>query len=300
MFFYRIVLSVILCFAALSAQVNGKIPADTYAPDTFPIIRQSCKTPGSVRIVSFNVRCTDVNGVPQKQRADVVRKTICDLVPDSAGLQEVTDDWVKDLKKIPGTAMVGEGREGGYGEGCYILYNSLKWKCLDSGTFWLSETPQTPSFGWDADCKRVCTWAKLRNRLTGETYVHVNSHFDHRGKVAVVEEAKMVTAFIGENFSDLPVVFTADLNAKPDSASYRIMTETLADARLCAADKQEYGTFHGTHPETMADYYIDYVLTKPDAEAAAYRTVTVGVNGRFVSDHFPIYADVRFDRAGCN
>lgn len=297
MFFYRIVLSLILCFAALSAQISGDVPADTYAPDTFPIIRQSCKARDCVRVVSFNVRCTDVNGVPQKERADVVRKTICDLAPDSAGLQEVTEAWVKDLKKIPGCAMVGEAREGGgRGEGCYILYNSLKWKCLDSGTFWLSETPDTPSLGWDAACKRVCTWAKLRNRLTGETYVHVNSHFDHKGRVAVTEEAKMVSAFIGENFGDLPVVFTADLNAKPDSESYRIMTESLADARLCAADKQEYGTFHGTHPETMADYYIDYVLTGPGAEAAVYRTVTVGVNGRFVSDHFPIYADVRFGR----
>jgi endonuclease/exonuclease/phosphatase family metal-dependent hydrolase len=95
----------------------------------------------------------------------------------------------------------------------------------------------------------------------------------------------------------MPVVFTADLNAKPDSEPYRIMTETLEDARVNAADKQEYGTFHGTHPETMADRYIDCILMKPGVESAVYRTVTVGVNGRFVSDHFPIYADVRFGGA---
>ena len=295
MFFYRIFLSVILCFAALTAQVKGEIPADTYTPDTFPIIRQSLKTPCSVRVVSFNIRCADVNGVQPKERADIVLKTICDLAPDSAGLQEVTGEWVKYLKKIPGCGMVGEGRDGGgHGEGCYILYNELKWKCLDSGTFWLSETPDEPSFGWDAACRRVCTWIVLQNRLTGKTYAHVNSHFDHQGKVAVKEEAKMVNAFIDEHFCDMPVVFTADLNAKPDSEPYRIMTESLADARLNAAEKQEYGTFHGTHPETMAEYYIDYVLTRPGIEVPVYRTVTAGVNGRFVSDHFPIYADVRF------
>ncbi len=295
MFAYRVFISIVLCFAALTAQVRGEIPADTYSPDTFPIIRQAVRTPGDVRIVSFNIRCTDVAGVPKNERTDIVRKAICDMYPDSAGLQEVTDDWFRSLQKIPGTAMVGEGRDGGgHGEGCYILYNSNKWKCLDSGTFWLSETPDEPSFGWDAACRRVCTWAILRNRLTGETYAHVNSHFDHKGRVAVVEEAKMVRDFIDTHFADLPVVFTADLNAKPDSESYRILTEQLADARLTAQEKQEYGTFHGTHPETMADYYIDHILLKSGAQAHSYRTVTVGVNHRFVSDHFPIYADVRF------
>ena len=224
-----------------------------------------------------------------------MRKTICDLYPDSAGLQEVTDDWLRSLEKIPGTALVGEGRDGdGRGEGCYILYNSNKWKCLDSGTFWLSETPDVPSFGWDAACRRVCTWALLQNRVTGEQYAHVNSHFDHKGRIAVVEEAKMVVDFINTHFGDVPVVFTADLNATPESESYRIMTQTLSDARLNAEEKQEYGTFHGTHPETHADYYIDCILTGSGTQVKSYRTVTVGVNGRFVSDHFPIYADLRF------
>lgn len=296
MFFYRIILSLILCFAAISAQVNGQIPADTYTPDTFPIIRQTIRTPGAKRIVSFNIRCADVNGVPQKKRTDIVCKAICDLMPDSAGLQEVTDEWVASLKEIRGCALVGEGRDGnGHGEGCYILYNSNVWKCLDSGTFWLSETPDVPSFGWDADCRRVCTWALLQNRVTGEQYAHVNTHFDHKGRIAVVEEAKMVNAFIDAHFDGIPVVFTADLNATPESESYRIMTEHLSDARLNAEKKQEYGTFHGTHPETHADYYIDYILTAGSTRVLNYRTVTVGVNGRFVSDHFPIYADLRFD-----
>jgi endonuclease/exonuclease/phosphatase family metal-dependent hydrolase len=138
----------------------------------------------------------------------------------------------------------------------------------------------------------VCTWAKLKNRFTGEIYVHVNSHFDHISEEARVAGAGIVSRFIAENFADVPVVFTADMNAQEQSDTYGIMTADLKDARYAAADAVSYGTFHGCSPETYADYTIDYVLCSPDIRVQTYRVVTKGVDGRFTSDHFPLYADL--------
>ena len=295
MLIYRCIIAMILVFTSLFASMKGdEKPADTFDPDTLTIIEIEEKPRDAVRVASFNIRCADVNGVQVKDRRLIVSKEICDLGADSIGLQEATDEWIKQIKKIPGFGVVGEGRDGGKGEGCQILYNRSRWKLLDSGTFWLSETPDEPSMGWDAACPRICTWALLQNRLTGEKYAHVNSHFDHKGRIAVVEEAKIITAFIDENFDGIPIVFTADLNSTPDSEAYAIMTENLEDTRLTAADIKAFGTFHAAHPETHADSVIDYVLTSPGVEALAYRTVTAGVSGRFVSDHFPVYADLKF------
>lgn len=290
--------SLILGLTARVGMIGKGTPADTFEPDTFPIIRAAAKQTDAVRVASFNLRCTDVNGVPMKDRTAIVLKQICDIAPDSIGLQEVTEAWLKEVKKLPGYAVAGEARDGdGKGEGNQILYNKLRYTCLDSGTFWLSETPDEPSYGWDAACRRVCTYVFLQNRLTGDVYAHVNSHFDHMGKEAVVKEARMVADFIRSEYSGVPVVFTADLNSRPDSEPYAIMTERLLDTRLTAKDAQMFGTFHAVHPGTHAEHYIDYVLCSPDTEVLTYRTVTAGECGRFVSDHFPIYADVRFPDA---
>ena len=123
-------------------------------------------------------------------------------------------------------------------------------------------------------------------------YVHVNTHFDFRGEVAMPKEAEQITAFLAERFADVPIVFTADMNATPNSVPYRIMTQALTDTRLAAPDSQSFGTYHDAQPERYADEIIDYVLCSRDVTPLTYRTVTEGVNGRFVSDHFPIYADV--------
>ena len=294
----RNLLAVLLCFSMLTWPGKAKTPpADTFTQGTFPIIEIGKKPSGAVRIASFNVRCADVNGVLVEQRKTIVRKQIRHLKADSVGLQEVTDEWAKDLRRLLCYRMVGEGRDGGCGEGCQILYNALRYQCVDSGTFWLSDTPEVPSFGWDAACRRVCTWALLKNRFTDERYVHVNTHLDHQGAVAVKEGAKMVSGFIAERFGDVPVVFTADLNATPESKAYRILTKNLTDTRRTAPDKHEYGTFHGTQPETHADHYIDTVLCSPEWSVRCYRTVTAGENGRFVSDHFPIYADLNLNQS---
>ena len=288
-------------FLAISAAFGTLFPyADTYQQDVFPIIGVDEKAEDAVRIMSFNIRCRDVNGVPASQRRMLALEEILRVAPDSLGVQEATPAWMFWLQQLPQYGIVGECRDGkGRGEACPVLYNREKYKLIDHDTFWLSETPDEVSYGWDAACRRTCTWVLLENKQDGTRYAHINTHFDNVGRTAVRESAKMISAFIAEKFAGVPVVFTADMNATPGSTGYRIMTESLADARLTAPDCTDecrtIYTYHDGKPHGDELLILDYVLYGAGVNALSYRTVTEGVNGRFVSDHFPIYADVRFD-----
>lgn len=285
---------------AVSAAFGTLVPyGDAYKEGTFPIIGVGEKAEDAVRVMSFNIRSADVNDVPASRRRLPALEEILRIAPDSLGVQEATPEWMFWLRQMPQYGIVGECRDGKrQGEACPVLYDRKKYKLIDHDTFWLSETPDEVSYGWDAACRRTCTWALLENRQDGTHYVHVNTHFDHVGTTAVRESAKMISAFIAERFADVPVVFTADLNARPGSEGYNIMTETLFDARLTAPDCTDecraLGTFHDGKPEGRKLSQIDYILCGEGVTALSYRTVTDGVNGRFVSDHFPIYADLHF------
>ncbi len=291
---------VILVMALISLFLTPKADqyADWYGEHEFPIIAAENQKPGTVRVMSYNIRCWDVNGEPVAQRTDPGARQILEVMPDSVGIQEATAEWMRCLdEKLTLYAWVGVDRDYGGdalsgGEVNPIFYLKSRYKLLDSGTFWLSDTPDVPSFGPGAACRRVCTWAKLQNRLTGEIYVHVNSHFDHVSEEARVAGAEIVSAYIAEHFADVPVVFTADMNARAKEPAYATMTANLVDAALVADDAVTYGTFHGCEPETHADYTIDYILCSPDVHVKSFRVVTKGVDGRFTSDHFPLYADV--------
>ena len=283
---------------SLFSSLSGKEFADSYAGHDFAIISAAEQAEGTTRIMSFNIRCGDVNGVKVPQRTGIGVRQILEVMPDSLGIQEATAEWMKALKsKLTLYDWVGIEREKGEpadksGESCPIFYLKAKYTLVDHGDFWLSETPGEPSYGPGAACRRICTWARLKDKSTGKEYVHVNTHFDHVSEDARVFGANAVTDFIKANFTDVPVVFTADINTFEGLEAYSTLTSVFDDTRKTARNCEYYGTFHACSPETHADYTIDFVLCPQGAEVKEYRTVTKGVDGRFVSDHFPIYADI--------
>lgn len=295
--FIQKAVSLLLSFVSLFITVKGGQWADSAEGHDFPRIGVTEKEDGTVRVMSFNVRVSDVNGVEQKKRRNIVERQINEILPDSFGVQEANRDWMKKLAlMLPQYGHVGvdrdTGKKRGGGEYAAVFYLKSKYKVVDSGNFWLSETPDEPSYGPGAACRRVCTWAVLADKSTGQKYVHVNTHFDHVSEDARVLAGEYVNNYIKNSFEGIPVVFTADLNTTSDGAAYAKMTENLNDARITAADCEAYGTFHGLNPEGHSDYNIDFILCSPQITVKTYRTVTEGVDGRFVSDHFPIYADI--------
>lgn len=250
-----------------------------------------------MRIMSFNIRCGNVGSDTWEDRIGIVCQTMLESGADSIGVQEATPEWMKVLNENISDkyAYVGIGRDDGKNEGEYsaVFYLKDKYTPLDSGTFWLSQTPDEPSFGWDAVCKRVCTWVLLQNKETGKKYVHLNTHFDHIGVEARRNSVDMIVRK-AKDFGSTPVVFTADMNVVQGSENYNqfVNSGVLADTKFAAPDTMNYCTYHDTHPEKNKDEIIDYVMINDGFSAVKYRVVTDGIDGRFVSDHYPIYADL--------
>ena len=257
------------------------------------------KDDGVLRIMTFNIRCTNLGPVPKFARHTVVVDTINKSNADSFGVQEATPSWMKYLLETLEDKydFVGGGRNNGKNSGEYsaIFYLKDKYNLVDSGTFWLSETPETPSKGWDASFNRICTWAVLENKETGEKYAHFNSHFDHRGEEARLNSVDLILDRISE-YEDLPVVFTADMNIKEGTSAYTRMLESriLTDTKYTAKDTMNYLTFHDITPSEHTDSILDYVMVNDKFDVEVYRVVTAGIDGKYVSDHFPVYADIKF------
>lgn len=248
----------------------------------------------TVRIMSFNIRCGEY-----KKRKDIVPQLIAEYAPDSVGIQECTYEWYLNLtENLTDYTFVGVGRDsGGIGEDCgeisAVLFRKDKYELVDSGTFWLSETPDEVSYGWDAACRRVCTWVILKNIETGEEYAHVNTHLDHEGNEARINGSKMVAEH-ALTF-DMPTVLTGDFNFKKSNSLYDGIIETgLRDTQDLAASAMNGKTYHDYKGGEDGEP-IDYIFVNDKIEdVSVYKIIREKYANKHTSDHYPIYADMKF------
>lgn len=253
----------------------------------------------SVWAMSFNVRQdTATDGADAwPNRREFVASTVRLHRPDVVGLQEPLAHQFEYLREtLPGYGWVGVGRLGGdEGEFSPVGYRRDRFDCLDSETFWLSETPaEAGSVGWDASHARVVTWVRLRDRERGAEFHHYNTHFDHTGASARRESAGLLC----ERLPDGDVVVTGDLNCEPGSPPYRLLVggedAPLRDAKAVARHGHHgpEGTFHEFTGEPGPR--IDYVLVSPSIEVRQHATLADRRDGRYPADHFPVLAELQF------
>lgn len=259
--------------------------------------REPVKEDNTMRIMSFNILCYGEGEDVWTKRINAVTGTIKAAAPDSFGVQEATPEWMTALKAaLPMYACVGVGRDDGKnkGEHSAVFYLRAKYKASDAHTFWLSETPEKPSFGWEAACRRICTYVLLENRGTGERYIHANTHLDHVSAAARSEGVRLITERLSA-FGDVPCVLTGDFNATEDSEVYRAVTGgVFADSKYLAADSMEGRTFHNFAGEG-AGSPIDFVfVTREHFDVAKYTIMNQKIGDRYASDHFALYADIAF------
>ena len=243
-----------------------------------------------VRIMSFNVRDGEFD------REEIVPQVVADYMPDSVGFQECEGTWYLTLKTyLPDYKIIGVGRWTGIqqlSESTAIMYRKDKYKLVDWGTFWLSETPYVPSIGWDAQYARTCTWAILENKETGKQYAHFNTHLDNVGWEARINGLEMILSKIAE--LDMPVVLTGDFNFSPGTASYRLLTEALKDVSAIAEVADSGGTAHG-YAGGIGTSPIDFICVNDKIDTVkTYKIIRDKYNDRYVSDHYPIYSDMVF------
>ena len=195
----------------------------------------------------------------------------------------------------------GKGRDDGKkaGEFCAIYYNKTKLELLEEATFWLSETPETPSKGWDAAIKRVCTYGLLKLKHNDAMFWVFNTHFDHIGEQARRESISLILKKITEiNVQGYPVILMGDLNLEPQHSSIQFLSSKMDDTHLLAANNAfgPEGTFNGFRFNDPVTRRIDYIFTsRNDFKVLKYGILSDSKNLRYPSDHLPVFVRLKLN-----
>ncbi|MBI2427477.1 MAG: endonuclease/exonuclease/phosphatase family protein [Ignavibacteriales bacterium] len=226
--------------------------------------------------------------------------------PDMVGMQEVLKhqlDFV--VRELPEYGWFGVGRDDGKAAGEYmaVLYRKERFDTLRTSTFWCSENPDEPGLGWDAACNRTVTWGKFQDRSDRTEFFFFNTHFDHVGVKARKESAKLLMSKISALSGNDRVVITGDFNSTPSDEPYGIIVDPNAKKRFfdsrTVSRQRPHGpkaTFNGFNPTTVSAEPIDYIFVSDRITVLAHGTIAELIDGRFPSDHFPVIADIVFDR----
>jgi endonuclease/exonuclease/phosphatase family metal-dependent hydrolase len=262
-------------------------------------------TPFAFAQVDFNVATYNLRYDNPKDgknvwpaRRDAMRALVRYHGFDLWGTQEGLENQLADLDTLNEYARVGVGRDDGKqaGEHSAIFYRRERFALEDHGDFWLSATPDKPSMGWDARCcKRLVTWARLRDKPSGQLFLVLNAHFDHEGVVARRESARLLVERSRALAGKLPLIVLGDFNSTPDSEVVATLSATLRDARAIS-QTPAYGpleTFNDFDISQPAQERIDYVFLSPQWQVLRYAVLTDSMEARYPSDHFPVVARLR-------
>ena len=253
-----------------------------------------------LKVMSYNIRLgTAKDGTNSwEYRYPATALMLKDQMPDVFGVQEAFDFQVKFItENIKDYDCVGVGRDNGKSEGEHmsIFWNKKNVKMLKWGTFWLSETPEKPSKGWDAKCKRTATWALMKDKKTGKHFYYVNTHLDHRGSEARRQGLNLIVSRIDEiNQKGYPMVLTGDFNMKPDDAALTGLEQRMQSARKIAPKTDNHATLN-LWGKGKADMVIDYIYVSGFSACPEYHTVNEKYGQwKYISDHYPVYAKLIF------
>lgn len=257
-----------------------------------------------LRAMTYNIRLDLASDGANAwaHRKEMVAALIRHEAPDLLGMQEVLLGQKQDLEKaLPDYQLVGVARDDGREKGEYssLAFRRDRFELIDSGTFWLSETPSAPGKGWDAAYPRIATWAVLRDRGSRQSIRIVNSHFDHVGVVARHQSAALLLRWLKEGTrASLPTILMGDFNSTPDDNGYRLLADTqssgLRDARL-ASRAPAYGppgTFNAFKIDSNAVAPIDHIFVSSRLAVERYAVVTQHWGGQLPSDHYPVTVDL--------
>ena len=288
----------------LSAVVwlSGCTSTRTFEPASAPTASAQSAPP--LRVMSFNLRYNNpgdgINAWPNRKAwvARLIRYHDADVV----GVQEALHDMLVDLDSLlPEYGRVGVGPTDGKnaGEFSAILFKRSRVEVQEHQTFWLSTNPEVVGVkAWDAALERIATWGRFRDRATGCRYVHLNTHFDHRGETARQESAKLVRRRLASLAGGLPVILTGDLNASPTSVAYATLTSGVLESGFAplhdgfvVSREPHYGpTTSSNSFKEIGGNRIDYVMVSDGITVQKHAILSDRWDGRFPSDHLPVLA----------
>ena len=254
-----------------------------------------------INVMTFNVRYDNPEDSLNnwKCRKENVVNAIRFYDIDILGTQEVLHNQLLDMKSIlPEYDVIGVGRKDGKEQGEYsaLWFKKSRFTLVNSGYFWLSQTPDVPgSLGWDGACERIATWAILKDKRTNRSLFVLNTHLDHIGKVARRESVKLLLNNISKIGQKLPVIVTGDFNSAPSSSVIKSLTDSnnalhLTDTRTVSSvvygpawSYHDFGKLLSNEREL-----IDYIFVRGGLKVLKYGVLAETNNTTYLSDHAPV------------
>jgi endonuclease/exonuclease/phosphatase family metal-dependent hydrolase len=254
-------------------------------------------------VMTYNIRLNVKSDAENwwEYRKDKVAALMNYYEADFIGTQEVQHEQLEYLlKTLPHYSSIGVGRDDGKTAGEYscIFYNNKKYKPVQQSTFWLSQTPEKVSMGWNAVCNRVCTYGLFEQIKTRKKVWVFNTHFDHIGDTARIESAKLIIQRIKQvtSLQNYPVIFTGDFNSQPSDAPVQLISGYLNNARM-KSETKPYGpadTWNGFKFNESPKGWIDYLFVSGSVNVMKYAVITDSYDRKYPSDHFPVLIHVAY------
>lgn len=251
----------------------------------------------SFHLATYNIRQRNQvdTGNLWQDRKDMVTNLIKYHDFDIFGVQEAFKDQMDDMQQaLPNYASIGVGRDDGKEKGEYsaIFYKKERFSALSGGTFWLSATnTESPNKGWDAALPRICTWGIFQDKTNGKKFIMMNTHFDHIGKVARKESAKLMLQKAKELAKGLPLIISGDLNVDEKNEAYFTLanSETVKDTYdLSPKVYEPNSTFNGWGKNIVQKKRIDHIFVSKPFRVLNFGILTDTYMGKYPSDHFPV------------
>lgn len=235
------------------------------------------------------------------ERKDFLADQLKFYSPDVFGIQEGLSNQLNYLdSSLVAYKYIGVGRDDGKtkGEHSAIFYNFKRVKLISSSTFWLSDTPEKVSVGWDAAMERICTYALFETANTGQKFFVFNTHFDHVGHKARENSAKLILEKIAQiNKEDFPVMVCGDFNLEPEKYPIELMKDRLNDSKMVAEEVcfGPDGTYNAYRFHEAVTRRIDYIFTDKDKiKIDKYAVLSDSRNCLYPSDHLPVFIELEF------
>lgn len=255
----------------------------------------------AINVATYNLRYDTPNDGPNAwpNRKENVKALVRFHEWDIFGTQEALRHQLNGVAELTEFAFVGKGRDDGKeaGEHSAIFYRKDRFKLLQSGDFWLRETPETPGKGWDATCcNRICSWAKFKDLNTKKEFYFFNVHFDHQGVEARRQSGHLMVKKMKEIAGNALVICTGDFNSTPETEQIQLMKGALNDTHDVSATSAygPEGTFNAFKFDAPMKQRIDYIFVSSPIKVLKYGVLTDAKDQRYPSDHQPVVAKITF------
>ena len=247
-----------------------------------------------IKVISFNIRCTHYeNGNSIPERAPRLSSIVNPYDADVIGLQEYTPLWEDYIPKCFSDKYEFFNKyrtDKGWIEAAPMLWKKEKFDCLQRGYFWLSDTPEVMSGGWDTyPHNRICLYAVLKDRKSGITFAFFNTHFGF-GEENQIKSVRLIQQYM-EKISGYPTFITGDFNMIPTSLPYAEMTKKYSDVNALTVNDRR-STYHGYNLEMDYNMHIDYCFIDKNISPITFKIIDELVDNKFPSDHYGIYAEL--------